>query len=249
MKVDKAQTEQDKPQSQRDATSKGNEPSSVKRESSSQETPLTYTKIEVDKMVSDAAMVIGREKKLVEFERDQLKTQIKSFENKVTDHQEELASLEKRIAELASNDPELNNLEKRAKEVREQERQAKAKLHDAEAKEAEIAEAKNEIATWKRDQLIYSVADDFVTVDGSNVGFDSFKARADLFNISEKEALVALAETMGFKPKTEGEPETKSPSTGRPYSGVTSGGTSFVRNKANPTETLIHGFEKLKQRT
>lgn len=192
----------------------------------STETLETYTKKEYLKGISDALAEQGRKHKAeldpIVKERDTIKAQLQTNTSELEDNKAEIEKLQAKIDALASDDPEKFNAVKELKEAREERKQLKTKEKELEGKESELAESKNELAIWKRDQLVYQVADEFITSDGKDIDFDSFKGNADKFKLNEREGLIALAETMGLKLKTE-IPKTEVPPL-KSYFGITEGG-------------------------
>mgnify|MGYP001611724905 FL=1 len=88
------------------------------------------------------------------------------------------------------------------------------------------------------------MADEFSATDGKDVDFDSFMAAADKFKLSEREGLVALAETMGFKPKDEVPEKPEAPPI-KPYSGLTDGGQRDL-SKLSPEEKVLWALRQKK---
>ena len=236
MTTDTTLKEQNKALTPEDETLKGGKPSFGLKEPSPG-TPRTYNQDEVDRLVQLARMEAGREQKAIEVERDHFKTQSQITESKLADTQEELASLEKRIEELSSNDPELNNLEKRAKQLREQERGLKTGLHTLEAAQQIHSQQLTEAQGLDQLITIWQVAEEYGNPD------DLVDKLADLCGTLEavtEEKIRAVAQSLwGKKPAI---PSVK------PYSGVTSGGRGFSRDKANPDATLKQGFKELKKK-
>ena len=213
-----------------DATLKGKGSPPEKKEPSPKEPPKTYTQEDVDKQIQFDRMQRGRDWKSLETERDNLRGQVEDKESKLKVATDKLESLKTQIDELASDDPDKLNLVKKLREAEGAMEQATAKLKEAEAKEASIAESQQEITKWKRDQLVYTVADEFVTANGEPIDFDSFMSAADKFKLGEREDLVLLAETLGFKSKSSKPTATPAPT--KPYSGITEGGSETLEGKS-----------------
>ena len=178
----------------------------------------TYRQSEVDALLGKAGQKKQSQLEAITTERDTLKSQLESLTAEITEARESIISLTKDIETMSEDNPDKDALVKLRKE---REKELKA----LKAERAEIAPAKLEIAKWNRDQLVYTVADEFVTSDGKDVDPDTFMKAADKFNLSKREELEALAEEKGFKTKEEvqekAEPEVPPV---KPYSGKTEGG-------------------------
>ena len=179
----------------------------------------TYRQSEVDAMLGKAGQRIQAKLDAVTGERDTFKSQSETLTAEITEAKESIASLTKEIEAMSEDNPDKDAVVKLRK-ARE------AELRAAKAERAKIADSVNEVTKWKKDQLVYTVADEFVTATGENVDMDSFMTAADKFKLSGREELEALAETMGFKPKSElsVEPKELEVPPVKPYSGVTEGG-------------------------
>jgi len=173
----------------------------------------TYRQSEVDALLGKAGQKLKADNESLTTERNTYKSQIESLTSEITEAKESIASLTKDIETMSADDPDKHALLKLRKE-------REAELKTLKAEKAEIEPVKAEMAKWKRDQLVYSVADEFVMTDGKSVDFDSFMASADKFKLKDREELEALAEEKGFKKKSEIPPEVPV----KPYSGVTDGG-------------------------
>ncbi len=198
----------------------------------------TLKQSEVDALLGKAGQRIQAKLETVTAERDTLKSQVGGLTAEITEAKESIEALTKDIEAMSENDPDKQALVKRRKEQ-------EAELKTLKTERAEIAGDRSEIATWKRDQLVYTVADEFVTATGADIDKDSFKNAADKLKLGGREELETLAETMGLKPKGEVEqsPEDKT----QPlitYSGKTSGGTDDDSN-LSPREKIEKGLAKL----
>lgn len=240
--MDKAQNQsKDKSGEPEDATPKAQAPSPEKKEPSPQ-TPQTYPKEEVDRLINLTKMEAGRETKTVTLERDNLKSQLDAKNTELENIKEELAKVEKLVDDMASNDPERDSLEKRAKELREEARQNKSEsARIAAEKQAneqtvkEIQEIEKSITVWNIAEL-YSGGDETKQAQIA----DKLMDLAESLGATDEDKIQSVAKTIF------GEAEIEPL---KVYSGKTSGGDEFFRDKKNPTKTLEHGFKKLKQRT
>lgn len=176
----------------------------------------TYRQAEVDALLGKAGQRIQAKLDAITTERDTLKSQVDPLTAEITEAKEAIATLTRDIEAMSDGDPDKQAVLKLRKEK-------EGELKAAKAERAAIAEGQKEVAQWKRDQLVYSVADEYVKADGTAVDMDSFKTAADKFKLSDQEGLVNLAETMGLKPKAEIPEETKTAPV-KPYSGKSDGG-------------------------
>ena len=200
----------------------------------------TYRQSEVDALLGKAGQKLQASNILLTTERDALKSQMETLTTEITEAKESITSLTTDIEAMSEDNPDKDALVKLRKE-REKE------LKVLKAERAEIAPSKQEIAKFQRDQLVYTVADEFVTADGKVVDFDAFMTAADKFKLSEREGLQALAETMGLKPKAEVSEEAEEENPLVPPSGRTSGGSEDLSD-LSPREKIERGIEKLKKK-
>lgn len=240
MTTDTAQKNQDKTQNQKDGTPDGKAPPPATDESSQEK---FYSQQEVDRLIEIDRRESGRARVEAEKERDTYKAKATELETQLSDNAEELAEVQKQIDKMSSNDPELFNLTKERAELKAEQKKLRDEKRALDTDKTSIQQDKEDLKVFKRDQLIYSVADDYVNADGSPVNMDAFKEKALHFNITEKEGLIELAEIMGLKPRGSVDESNK------PFVGRQSGHQSFTRDPKNPTKTLEHGFQKLNQRT
>ena len=201
---------------------KGGTPESASKVSP--EAPKSYSQEEVDKLFHAIESEHGREKKDLEVKVSTLEKQLVSKTQELTDNATEIENLEAKMSEITKDSPEGIDFAKEMKVLREERRQLKAELAGVNESKASIEQSKQEIAKWNRDQLVFRVADEYVTASGESVDFDTFMVSADRFKLGDEESLKALAETMGLKPKTAPkETEPKAPPL-KLFSGVTQGG-------------------------
>jgi len=173
-----------------------------------------YRQSEVDALLGKAGQRIQAKLDTITTERDTFKSQLETLTSEITEAKESITSLTKDIEVMSEDDPDKDKVVKLRKEW-------EGRLGTLKAREAKVADSETEVANWKRDQLVFTVADEFTTAEGERVDFDSFKNAADKFRLSGRDELEALAEEKGFKRKSE-IPEDPPP--GRLYSGKTDGG-------------------------
>jgi DNA gyrase/topoisomerase IV subunit A len=183
-----------------------------------------YSEKQTQSLVNAAKSEMGRTLKEVEKERDSLKTKLETKENELSVIGTEIEDLQKKLDDMSSDDPARFDVVKELKAAREERKQLRTEKATLKTEKDTLEEDKKEVAKWKRDQLVFTVADEYVTADGEAVDFNSFMTAADKFELSSRETLTALAETLGFKLKTQ--PGTEQPKAPKPYSGKTDGGFS-----------------------
>ena len=194
-----------------------------------------YPQSEVDALLGKAGQRVQAKLSAVTAERDTLKSQAENLTTEITEAKESIASLTKDIEAMSED-----NQDKQA--IIKLRREKQAELNAAKAERARIAEDQKEVTRHKRDQLVFTVADEFMAADGTSVDLDSFMANADKFHLSDREGLEDLAETMGLKLKGEAPNEPEKPPSPRPYSGITTGGTENYDN-LKPEEKISKGLE------
>ena len=161
----------------------------------------TYSQSEYDSGMSKAGQRKQAELEATIKERDLLKTQLNTVVSEIVEAKQSIASMNEEIKAMAEDDPD-------KKETLRLRREAQAKLKDYEAKEAKLVEREKPILKREREDLVYTVADEYGLETGEEK--DRFMERADKHKIgTDREALEALAETMGFKSKGEAETEEK----------------------------------------
>src|SRR3990167_9061188 len=101
------------------------------------ETPI-YSQRQTDALIHAAKSDWGRQSKLVEEERDKLKTQLKTKETELEDIQSEREALNTQIDDLTSDDPKRFDLIKRDRELRERERNTKNRLTTLDERETKL---------------------------------------------------------------------------------------------------------------
>jgi len=178
---------------------------------------------EVDRLLGKAGQKIQAKLEAVTAERDSYKTQAETLKAEMTEAKSKIDSLTKDIDAMSEDDPDKYKLVQRRKEW-------ESALESLKQERAELAESRTEITQWKRDQLVYTIADEYVTATGENVDFDKFKTDADRFKLNDRENLEALAETLGYKlkgetPEQPDKPKTPAP---KPFSGRSEGGSESL---------------------
>jgi len=174
-----------------------------------------YRQSEVDALLGRAGQRLQVKLEAVIAERDQFKTQVETLTSEITEAKEAIVSLNTEIEAMSESDPDKSMLVKLRK-------QKESELRDLKTERAKVEESVKKVTQWERDQLVYRVADEYVTASGEKVNLDAFKTAADKFKLSGEEELEDLAETMGLSRKTETKESDTPPLT--LYSGKTSGG-------------------------
>ena len=195
-----------------------------------------YRQSEVDALLGKAGQRIQVKLAAVVTERDTLKSQFEATLTELNEVKESLESVNKDIEALSSDDPEKTILIKRRKEL-------EVELRRVKAEGVSIAEDKNALDTWKRDQEAYTVASEYVTATGTPIDLDSFKNIAEKLKVSGRESLEDLAATLGYKPKDETTTEEAEEPPIKPISGKTLGGVSGSDRSSR--EKIRSGFDAL----
>ena len=177
----------------------------------------SYTQSEVDALLGKSGQKIKSELETITTERNTFKAQLDAVSAEMATAKESLDSLTKDVDVLSAENPD-------GKETIRLRRAAEAKIKEYEGKEAKLIEREKPVLKSERDQLVYSVADEFVVASGETLAVDDynrFMANADKFKLDDREGLVALAETMGLKPnmKTESKIESFIPDSGKTAGG------------------------------
>ena len=198
-----------------------------------------YPQSELDAKLARAGQKLQTKLEAVTAERDTLKAERETLTNEITEARESITSLTEDIERMSEDDPDKDKVVKLRKEK-------ESELKALKKERADLEEPRKKIAQWERDQLVYSVAADFVTADGKSVDMDAFKSRADRFNLKERDDLEDLAETMGFKPKSDADPPEKKDETPiLSFSGKTQGGAESLVGKS-VDEKLDMAYSKKK---
>lgn len=207
------------------------------------EAPEMLSRKEVDALLGKAGGKIKAERDAAiaerdsaRAERDQAKKSLDSLNGELAEAKTSVETLQNELEEMAKDDPDRTKV---AKLIRERQAEVKS-LKDEKAK---LDGSRKEYEQWQRDQLVYTVADEFTTADGSDVDFDTFMAAANRLKASDRDGLVAVAETMGLKVKTDEETEAETtPKAPKPYSGKSEGGTPYFTRAqiADRTFWLAH---------
>ena len=204
-----------------------------------------YPQSEVDAIVAQATSQAGRKIKVeletVTAERDSLKSQLGTVTAEITEIKQTIEDLNKEIEELSKDDPDKIELVKLRKEAR-------AKLATLTAKENTFTERETRVQKSERDQLVYSIASEFVTASGEMTpdDYNRFMEAADKFKLNDQESLTALAVTMGLKPKTEQSSDDNVPEPSAPDSGKNLGG-GIDYDKMGPREKIEAGLKSKKK--
>ena len=196
----------------------------------------TYRQAEVDALLGRAGQKVQTKLSEITGERDSFKSQLDSLTSEITEARESIESLTKDIEAMSEDNPD-----KHASVRLRKEKEAELKAAKAERTKVtgEVAETLKEINQWKRDQLVYTVADEYVTATGEKIDMDNFKSAADRLKRNEREELEAMAEIMGYRIKVE-TPEKKETLT--PYSGITQGGSNMPESAK---DKIRAGWDKI----
>ncbi len=157
-------------------------------------TPKLYSKDEADALVHAAKSEGGRETRIVEKERDALKTQLAAITSERDDIKTEREGLDKRITELSSSDPELNNLEKRAKELREQDRTLKDGIRSLEADRLTNATRVKKADDFERGLSLQVIVEEYEDGD-----LTKLTDLCDTFEAKSEDQIRKVAETLWLK--------------------------------------------------
>ena len=178
-----------------------------------------YRQSEVDALLGKAGQRIQAKLDTVTTERDTLKSQLDSVTAEITEAKESIASLTKDIEAMSEDDPDKHAVVKLR-------RDKETELKALKKERTELDGPRKEIAQWKRDQLVYTVADEYASPTGDKIDMDSFKKAADRLKLSDRDELEALAEEKGYKRKDELAPaQEASPPPLKPLSTPSDGGT------------------------
>ena len=202
-----------------------------KKESTEAKPERTYTESEYKRAVGTAGQKLKADLDAVTAERDTLRGQLATITEEITEAKASIEDLTKQIDVEAGEDPERKGLIKLRKDK-------EAELKALKVERAAVAETAKENIKFKRDQLVYAVADEYGT------DYDRFMANADRLKANDRESLVAVAETMGLKLKVEVESEIEPHI---PASGKTSGG-GIDLDALSPREKIEKGLEQKKKK-
>ncbi len=212
--------------------------------STSQQTPGTFTKEQVRKLVSDALTEQGRKHKAevepIVKERDTLKAQIQSKDDDLKDIATERENLQTQLDELASGDPEKFNILKKDKELRERERELKTGKQALEAEKATHGEQVKLATDTLREISIWEITGEYEAGDPVKL-----KDLCDTLGTTSEEQIRKAADILWTKKQTESETPEIPPVI--PYSGKTDGGADDT-SKLSPREKIDLGIEKLKKK-
>jgi len=226
--MDKTLDTQDTTQTPKDETLMGKETTPAGKEPSPGKPAQTYTKEQVDRAIQLDRMERGRDWKVLETERDSLKSQLRTKENELSNIGEEREELQKQIDDLSSKDPEVFNLMKKDKELRDKERKLKTDAQTLDVEKQTYSERFKKAETFERDVRIQEIADGYEGGD-----FSKLKDLCDSIEVKTDEQIMKVAETLWDKKVVE--PPVK------PYSGMTSGGTIDL-SALSPDEKILYGL-------
>ncbi len=207
-----------------------------KKATQTQKPVKTYTQQDVDTITANVGRQISAELQTVTTERDTLKGQLDKVNTEITATQTNIEDLNKQIEELSQDDPDKTDLVKLRKE-------AKLKLASLTARELMLTERETKVQKFERDQLVFDVAENYVTASGEDADADSLRTAAERWKVTDRAGLEALAEEKGWKLKSATTPNEPEPSA--PDSGRNSGG-GIDLNTRTPKELLNMAYSKKK---
>jgi len=189
-KTDAASQEQD--------STKGDESNSIPK----------YTELERKKAIEDAIAKYGdriKREKLdpITHERDTFKAERDEFRGKYESLSVETSEKTKEITDLKETLETLDSED--AGRVKQIIREKQRELTDLKAQKEALAEPAKEVAKWKRDQLITSVADEYGLKTQEQL--KAFREAADDLNRNTREELLAMARHLKLSVKEEGKEE------------------------------------------
>ena len=207
MVADKTQSEKDIPQAKVDETPQGEVASPEGKETS----PIarTYTQEQVDKLTQLASMKAGRDRKVVEVERDGLKAKVEDYEKKIVVIEEERESLQKLIDE----DPDKLALATRDKTFKDKEKKLQDSLDAHEADKKAYAQQIQDAKALTFQANAYLISKQFV--DGDK---DKLEELCEKFGAETEDEIKSIAETLWSLKEEEAAPPLETDS------GRTSGG-------------------------
>lgn len=150
-----------------------------------------YSQSELDARLGSAGQKLQRRLDLLSTERDTFKAQATKLEGEIKDARSKVSGLTTEIESLSEKDPDKKALVALRKDYESQ-------LADLKKEKDDLEPARQEVTKFKRDQIVYQVAEDYVTANGEPADKNLFMEKADKFNLSTQEELENLAETMGL---------------------------------------------------
>ncbi len=175
-----------------------------------------YSQSELDARLGNVGQRLQRKLEDVTKERDTYKTEATKLEGEIKGARSNISTLTTEIESLSASDPDKKALVALRKDY-------ETLLTDLNKEKTDLEPAREEVKKHKRDQIVYQVADDYVTVTGEPVDKNAFMEKADKFSLNDRDSLENLAETMGLKLKDDTTPADKTKPV-KVYSGIQGGG-------------------------
>jgi len=198
---------------------KGKTPEAESKVSPEQEERL-YTQSQTDALVHAKDSEWGRRFKVVETERDTLKSQMASNDAKVADIQSERDSLQEQMEELSSTDPKKFDLIKRDKVLRDQQRQINDRTKGLDEREQKLVEREKKVTGFEREVLVETIADEYEDGDSAKL-----KKAVSVFDNPSEEQIRNIAGII-FSTKAEAAEKPKKPPL-KPDSNRSRGGSTY----------------------
>jgi len=217
-------------------------------ESTSKETPKTYSESEYQKAVSDALAKAGREhKKEVEAiarERDSFKSASEANTAKLTETQDQIKNLEERLDDLTQDDPDKSKLLKELRKLEQNEKTLKEREASLKESETTHAERLTKAERIERETNCAEIAGAYEGGDAARL-----KRAAEKLNLTTKGQIDDLAATFWTKKEAKKE-ETAEGETIQPDSGATNGGAGdaeFLKGFAQGKYGSPEDFKRAEQ--
>ena len=150
-----------------------------------------YSQSELDARLGSAGQKLQRKLDTVTTERDTYKSQSESLTTQSNEAKSKVSELTTEIESLSDKDPDKKALVALRKDY-------ENLLAGLKTREAELEPKLAKVTKFERDQIVYQVAEDYVTAGGEPVDKNAFMENADKFNLSTQEELENLADTMGL---------------------------------------------------
>lgn len=180
-----------------------------------------------DRIKRETLDPITKERDTFKTERDSLKVQFEAVKSEMSEVTKEIADLKETLETLDSED---------AGRVKQIIREKQRELTDLKAQKEALAEPAKEVAKWKRDQLITSVADEYGLKTQEQL--KAFREAADDLNRNTREELLAMARHLKLSVKEEVKEEVQ-PHV--PFSSKNSGSVKDFDNMT-PKEKIEYGL-------
>ena len=159
----------------------------------SQETPQTYTKQQMDKAVSDALSQAGRDAKALETQRNELTQQAEAIETTKQEIEKYRQDQDAAFMEAVKNNPDAVNWAEKNKELQAKEKELKKQLADFNKTKLEYDAQIKAAQETQKEINIFSVASE------KKVDPQRLKTLSDKFGITDKDKLAELADEIASK--------------------------------------------------